>query len=261
MNNPSDLNDYVKIFSCGNKTTYVNEETKSMIVVFAKNIDLLNDIDFTFGTIVTKNDKYTKFTSVSKKTNCDCLMINGYSQSDYNKHAHSNRIMLKETPEHYKNITLPNVVNMSKQWILNLLDGISEQDRIIYQNQNFILVKDIKWTTDDINEIHILALPKRRDILSIRDLDGSNINLIKEIDKVGREQLFKLYNLNDNQIRSYFHYHPSFWHLHIHFDTYNQLTPSVSVDFCRLVHDVIENITIDSDYYKKATLNIMDGHF
>jgi m7GpppX diphosphatase len=169
--------------------------------------------------------------------------------------------MIKETPEYYNNMTLPNAIKMDKMWIYSILDGNAEQDRILYQDDNFVLLKDIKWNGDKLNEIHLLALPRRRDLLSIRDIDGSNIDLIQQIDNISRSVMSSMYDLSNDRIRSYFHYYPSYWHLHVHFDTYAQSTSSDSVDFCRSLHDVVENVKLDPNYYKKITLNVIKDYF
>lgn len=250
---------FKKLCSFGNKTTFIDEQNKNMIVLFTKDIDNLSDINLIDNTIVSTNDRYTKYKGTIDKANCEYLVIENYTQQDYFKHTHSNRTMIKETPEYYHKVVLPNAIKMDKTWIYAILNGIAEVDRIIYQDENFVLLKDIKWNGDKLNEIHLLALPRRKDLLSIRDLDGSNIDLIEQIDKISRNVIESVYNLNNDRIRSYFHYYPSYWHLHVHFDTYEQSTSSDSVDFCRSLHDVVENVKIDPNYYKKITFNVIKG--
>lgn len=248
---------FKKHYSFENKTTFINEENKSMIVVFTKDINNLNDMNLLSSEIISTNDRYTKYKGIVSNSNCEYLVIENYTQQDYFKHTHLNRTMIKETPEYYHIITLPNALKMDKTWIYAILDGNAELDRIIYQDENFVLLKDIKWNGDKLNEIHLLALPRRRDLLSIRDIDNSNIDLIEQIDIISRNVIGSIYNLNNDEIRSYFHYYPSYWHLHVHFDICGQDSISSSIDFCRSLHDVVENVKFDPDYYKKITLNVI----
>ena len=64
------------------------------------------------------------------------------------------------------------------------------------------------------------------------------------------------YNIPVNQIRAYFHHHPSFYRLHIHFTLANY-HPQRSLGRTHLMEDVIENVRhVDSDYYAKRTITL-----
>lgn len=256
-----DLANFNKLYECSNKTAFINENTKTLIVVFTKHVESLDDILKEKNVLVSTNTRYTKFTSVVNNTNCEYLVINDYTKQDLVKFTLQSQKMIQETPDYYKNITLPNALSTDKQWIYQILDGVAENERILYEDEIFVLLKDIKWANNNINDIHLLALLKRRDILSIRDLDDTNIDLVKHIDKFSRKIMLELYGFENNNIRSYFHYYPSYWHLHVHFDTYGQLTTSDSVNFCKLLFDVVQNIEIDPKYYKKITFNIPNNYF
>lgn len=255
------VNGLKKHYSLGNKTTFIDEQNKRMLVMFTKDIDDLHDVNLLDNKIISENDRYTKYKGIVSKINCEYLVIENYTEQDYFKHTQSNIKMIKETPEYYHTIVLPNAIKMDKTWIYAILDGTAELDRILYQDENFVLLKDIKWNGDKLNEIHVLALPRRRDLLSIRDIDNSNLYLIEQIDKISRDVIVSMYNLPNDRIRSYFHYYPSYWHLHVHFDICGQENSSSSVDFCRPLHDVVENVKLDSNYYKKITLNVIKGYF
>lgn len=247
-----------KHFVSGNRTVFIDHYGKTMIVVYLKDLCKLTDICFDNAQLISKNDRYTKFTTNISNAMCEYLIIQNYTYSDYTKHVNSNKQLLKETPEYYRQTILPNAIKSDKTWIYNILDGNAELDRIIFQNNDFILLKDIKWSGEILNDIHLLVLLKRKDLLSIRDIDDSNITLIQQIDDVTRNVIFQTYGINKNKIRSYFHYHPSYWHLHIHYDLYDQSTISTSVDYCKLLCDVVENVKIDNNYYKKITLNVIE---
>ncbi len=57
------------------------------------------------------------------------------------------------------------------------------------------------------------------------------------------------------QTKAYLHYQPSFYHLHIHFAHINYIDQFQERN--HQLNQVIQNLTIDSDYYKKATLECL----
>ncbi len=64
------------------------------------------------------------------------------------------------------------------------------------------------------------------------------------------------YNLEQGDIKMYFHYEPSTYHLHIHFvnTISNQLHSSV--EYSHELNSVMFNLNLFSDYYKTIKLNI-----
>ena len=47
---------------------------------------------------------------------------------------------------------------------------------IIYQDNDFILLRDIIWDGKDINKLYMLAIPKNSTKRSIRDLSSRSFN-------------------------------------------------------------------------------------
>jgi len=82
----------------------------------------------------------------------------------------------------------------------------------------------------------------------------NEINLLGEIDNLGKKYISKQHNIDTTQIRSYVHYRPSFWHLHIHFDMVNTFNSFSNLDICHLIHNIVSNLKVDGNYYKKAIL-------
>ena len=63
------------------------------------------------------------------------------------------------------------------------------------------------------------------------------------------------------KLRIFLHYHPSHYHLHVHF-TATTVDHGALTERAHLLHDVIENIKLDSAYYQKRTLTapLIKGH-
>ena len=64
----------------------------------------------------------------------------------------------------------------------------------------------------------------------------------------------KLYNIKANELYIYFHYHPSYYHLHLHgcISNHSLLDSRYLRHF--FIDDIIENIQSNSTYYKYKTL-------
>lgn len=66
--------------------------------------------------------------------------------------------------------------------------------------------------------------------------------------------ILEKYNIPGSQLRIYFHYQPSYYHLHIHFTYLRHEAPGIYAEKSHLLDTVISNIEMMNDYYQKATL-------
>lgn len=222
------------------------------------------------GTIVERdflNDIYSNYTISKIKDHLKCIVVYPANESVMIKYTHSDCILFSETPDHYLKVVEPYIAKRIatepdyNQWVYNILDGKSEVDRVILNDPDihsgFMLVHDLKWSGDP-KELNMLAICRRRDIRSLRDLNDSHLILLKNILTKGTKtikdnykEIFK--NNNKAQLRSYIHYQPSFYHFHVHFKL---VDPSdyISSDRDNLLSTVINNINLLGDYYKRSTL-------
>jgi m7GpppX diphosphatase len=62
--------------------------------------------------------------------------------------------------------------------------------------------------------------------------------------------------VHGDELRIYFHYHPSYYHLHVHFTHLKYSAPKTLIGQAHLLDDVIDNIkNIAPDYYQKKTIS------
>jgi len=120
---------------------------------------------------------------------------------------------VQETEEMYQTITLPHILSSSLslqvsflplnllekyfnfilsiiQWLYNCLEYKSEKERIKYdtasenqkddEDNGFLLLPDLKWS-GKLNELYLLAIVKKRNIKSLRDLTINHLPLLKNI--------------------------------------------------------------------------------
>lgn len=161
-----------------------------------------------------------------------------------------------ESYDKYKNDVYPIAMKQDRQWIYNILEKKQEADTIIFENNNFILLPDLKWDGKDLKSMYFLAIVKRRDLLSIRELTEKELPLLEDIYYTGLKIIKEKYGKDETDFRVYFHYHPTYWHLHIHFTILDGSYYS-SVDNCHLLLNVIDNIKMNGRYYQKMNLEVI----
>nr|CAG4646277.1 EOG090X06NK [Macrothrix elegans] len=171
--------------------------------------------------------------------------------------------LVRETASLYNSVTLPHI-ETSKfdiQWVYNILEHKKEADRIVFEDPDpvngFILLPDLKWDCRTISNLYLTAIVIRRGIKSIRDLTSEHLPLLENILKQGSAAIKEKYGLPESQLRIYFHYQPSYYHLHIHFTSLQFMPPGCSVERAHLLTSVIDNIHLNSSYYRNSTLNFI----
>jgi m7GpppX diphosphatase len=243
-----------------NRTIYIDDINKKLIVCDSKNIIDATQISDT--RLITANDRYKKY-SGKAVTDIDITIICPYNESDKIKYGNGTKKVLDETAEMYFTEVYPKIISFDKTWITKLLNKENESQRIIYENDIFVLIPDITMQLNDtietgiLNNMHYLVILKQTDILSIRDLNEKHIEMLSTIDIIGKNIIKDIHNVPVNQIRTYLHYRPSFWHLHIHFDLSGTRNYFAGLDHCHLLHNIIQNIKLCSDYYQKVTLRVL----
>ena len=141
------------------------------------------------------------------------------------------------------------------QWIYNIIDGISEQNEIIFKDDKCIIIHSYTWDGLDLEKLHLLCFPFDKSLRCIRSLDSSHIELLTHM-KLKSLELIKIEtNLDESDLKIFFHYDPSTYHLHIHFINVNNVDVNSSVEYSHDLDSVIFNLTLDSNYYKKIMLN------
>ncbi|XP_037819880.1 m7GpppX diphosphatase [Lucilia sericata] len=176
------------------------------------------------------------------------------------KYSICQKFVINETPELYKEITLPYITTsqFSLEWVYNILEHKQEKERIIFEDPDpengFILLPDLKWDGRNVENLYVLAITHKRDIKSLRDLNSSHLPLLRNIRSRIAEVIETRYGILATQLRMYFHYQPSFYHLHIHINPVRNDAPGIWCEKSHMLDTVINNLELLPDYYQKATL-------
>ena len=215
---------------------------------FTPNNDWLEH--FKINQTVTQNDIYESHDITVEMTG-RLLVCNDKSKMK----QFCNKI-ISETYEEYQNFILEydKADNSEKRdkWIYNILDGISEQEQIIYSDESVIILPNYRWNGIDMNKLHILVIPRNKSLRSIRSLDSSHVELLEHCKSTASEIIKSIYDVDSSSLKMFFHYAPTTWHLHIHCVHINNNESNSSVEYCHELSSVIYNLSICSDYYKNV---------
>lgn len=198
--------------------------------------------------LLMENDSFTKYEAITEVKG-EYIICNDISKLK----KYSKRIV-KESYEEYLEF-IKNRDSEKDRWIYNIIDDVAEQDKIIYRDESIIVIPTYTWDSINIDKLHILCLPTDKSLRTIRDLNFANVTLMEHMKKVTLQQIEEKYGLKEENLKIFFHYDPSTYHLHIHFINTGNTESLSSVEYSHDLDTVIFNLRMDNDYYKKIKLN------
>ncbi|XP_071960287.1 m7GpppX diphosphatase-like [Antedon mediterranea] len=209
-----------------------------------------------------QNDIYGMFTGYPDKllNGVKTTVIYPATERHIQKYTAQNVNLICESYEDYVNITLPYLQSQkfSLQWVYNILNKTSEADRIIFEdedeNNGFVLLPDMKWDKKQLENLYLIAICHRKDVMSLRDLNEKHLPLLKNIQEKCRIAVKEKFNVGPSQLRMYVHYQPSYYHFHVHVTHLKFEAPGIQVGRAYLLSDVIENIEMVANYYQKKSM-------
>jgi m7GpppX diphosphatase len=181
-------------------------------------------------------------------------------------------VLIHETPEIYEKIVQPYIKSIvdgdSLAWIDNIIQVKKEQERLLVNDDKFIINIDTKWRShpdcfkvprenwmnhESTVDLYCLGIVKEKGIASLRDLTSDHIPLLKDMQEKGLEAIENIYGIQRDQIRVFAHYHPQFYHFHLHYTRLENEIGS-TVERGHLVSDIIQNLEQDGKFYQKRTI-------
>lgn len=143
----------------------------------------------------------------------------------------------------------------------NILEHKQEEDRIVFEDpckdNGFILLPDLKWDGKTLETLYLIAIVHRHNLTTIRSLTDEHLPLLRNIRDKGINAITERYGIPRSQLRIYFHYQPSFYHLHIHFTYLKHDAPGIFCEKSHLLDTVISNIELLPAYYQRSTLSFV----
>ena len=202
---------------------------------------------------VFHNQQYYKYVTndiLSNKNNVE--LIFPVTEKIIEKYKTAILEIFSETYDIYLNKTLKYINSIDKNdtlWIKNIFDGKNET--IFYKNDFFILVKNYT----DKKGIDYLGFPFDSNIKSLRDLNEKHLKLLESFYFEGKKVFKEKLGVNENKIRAFIHYPPSFYYFHVHYLGIEKEDFSACVNRAFDLGEVIRNIKLKSDYYQTITID------
>lgn len=150
------------------------------------------------------------------------------SSQHVKKYSRQGVRMVRETPAIYADKVRPYMLQKREQgrlnWVWNIIDGKTEVEDVIYRtpqgrdgDEGFLLLPDLNWDRKTMEGLHLLGLVERRDIWSLRDLKKKHVPWLRHMRDRFVEATVKTYpELEEDQLKLYVHYQPTYYHFHIH---------------------------------------------
>lgn len=198
--------------------------------------------------LVLKNDIYEKYKATANVEG-ELVVCN-----DVSSMKRIEKKMVRETFEDYGHYISKRAI-LKDAWIYNIINGVSEQELVIYRDNQCIVIPTYTWDGTDIDKLHLLCLPTNITLRCIRSLTAEHIPLLKRMKRVTCDQILSKYGLDESQLKMFFHYEPSTYHLHIHFVNTAHKDVHSSVEYSHDLDLVIFNLSICPDYYQRVVLN------
>lgn len=162
------------------------------------------------------------------------------------------------------------VTRPSKQWVVNVIQGMQESDTVKIRHEDFVLLPDTErvnryWSVRHVvhkryyapcqSRLNLLAIMTEPGLRSLRDLRAKHLPILKNMYKMCLIKIEEETGLKQDQVMAYIHYPPSVYQLHVHF-VHQPYSRSVR-DCYRVhsLHNVISNLKMDGNYYAKADMH------
>lgn len=224
---------------------YINKEEnkKYTFIINSKWINNIEKKEKTF-----ENDIYTKYNSVLNDLHGELIECNDLSKTD----TFCKKLVLESYQDYLEFISKRDF--KKEQWIYNIIDGLSEQDKVLYRDEQIIIIPNYTWLSDDLLKLHLLTIPNDKTLHSLRDLNENHIELLEHIKIKSFEIIKNIYGFDSNIIKCFIHYAPSTYHLHIHFCLVSNTDTNSSSEYSHSLNNIITNIKIKNNYYQSVIL-------
>ncbi|KAK7030671.1 scavenger mrna decapping enzyme [Favolaschia claudopus] len=167
------------------------------------------------------------------------------------KYSQQNSIIVRETPEIYRQIVEPFISDSPPertQWVVEILQGLKEQSKILFSAPEFIILPDMKWDLHTVSSLYLIAIVRDESIRSIRDLRVKHIPLLQSIRRTASLIAHDRWDIPRGGLRMYIHYQPSYYHFHVHIVNANyDAGLGMRVGQAHLLDDVISLLQLDEE--------------
>lgn len=197
-------------------------------------------------------------------------LIRPCTEAHIRKYTKQPKIMIIETPQIYESIVLPWMESQPRSriaWVDNILRGEKEKENVIWRDEDekmgFVILPDLKWDRTTQSSLYLIAIVRDPSIRSLRDLRPSqdepqHVELLKKVRSAAIQCASSKYGLplpqdGTSGLRCFIHYHPSYYHLHIHILSADYTSHQGAVTGqAHLLEDVIDLLEMGVNFRKRT---------
>ncbi|KAF9496187.1 scavenger mRNA decapping enzyme [Pleurotus eryngii] len=227
------------------KTAFDLENIKNPFVGLIERIEAVESTDiyiWLLGWFATNRDRDVKIDLICPATD---VHIRKYTEQQI--------IMVRETPEIYEAVVKPYIAAFPAartKWVDDILSGLSEADKVLYNCLDFIILPDMKWDLTTMSAFYILAIARDASIRSLRDLakNRGHVQLLKSIRTEAGRVAQERFGLQSDRLRMFVHYQPSYYRFHVHIVHANHVgTLGSTIGQAHLLDDIISLLELEVD--------------
>lgn len=187
------------------------------------------------------------------------------TETHLKKYSEQQLHMVSETPQMYTEVVVPFIKTMVGdriQWVRNILFHGAEADKVVHANDEFVLLPDMKWDGINTENLYCVAIVKRQDVFSLRDLTKAHRPWLQMLNSEIKQLVSTKYGLAQDQLRLFVHYQPSYYHFHIHCVnvSHKGLNDGINAGKAWLLDDVIDQLNYVDFKDRTLTYVIGDNH-
>lgn len=179
------------------------------------------------------------------------------TEKHINKYAQSPFHFIKETPEVYEKIVKPYIDSQRGdqiQWVKNILFHGAEADRVIYKDDDYMILPDMKWDGKNVENLYVCALVLSESFASIRDFNIEHVAYLERIYQSILKEVSSKYDIGADKLSVYVHYQPTYYHFHIHIVNveFEGHLSSRAIGKAIPLHDLIEDLKLRGEEGMKS---------
>lgn len=162
----------------------------------------------------------------------------------------------RETYEDYR----ANDDFLRTSWLDNLVraegsSGAPCSEDILFENEHYLIIADYKWDRKSSSSLYLLLIFKSDRYRSLREID--DVALLRAAKRDSYRQCLAC-GVGEEEVCLFFHYRPSYFRLHLHIVNISRSRKYLGSSLRNvLLDDVIKNLEIDPEYYRRDRFLIM----
>jgi m7GpppX diphosphatase len=91
----------------------------------------------------------------------------------------------------------------------NIISHKTEAEKILYEDDDFIMLPDFKWDLKDVNTLYLQAISRHKGIKSLRDIRYTHLGMLRQIRRQAHA-VVEQFGVKKGELRLYVHYQPSY---------------------------------------------------